>query len=326
MNSKVINLRKPFIIFIFISIFVAGCNREIKADKSNENAVNYNATSKEDQVEYLVVSFGKVEYGGIVDNIRNGNSKLVAFQEFSNLLSGYEGIDIQTKLDMLGRFGWNLVNTVGAIGGDQEYIFKRKRIEDRNDLEQKTILKLSKILKEESLKREEMLRKLQDELGKMQQNGEAASKEFLVEMDYKEKLDRENKAKELAIDKIKSMFLDSPNSYLENTTINSLNVNVDAKEDDDKRIDYSGKIEIDVDATKALIFDVNKYRASQADVLLNKYLKQVFYVSKIPMHDTTLGDFRINLKLYILFNGKKEYVANTSRGFNMPGYKGYWSY
>ena len=38
-----------------------------------------------------------------------------------------EAIYLQVHLDNLGKQGWELVAVVGAIGGDQEFVFKRRR-------------------------------------------------------------------------------------------------------------------------------------------------------------------------------------------------------
>ena len=65
--------------------------------------------------EYLVVSNGKVYFGGIASDKQ---SPTAFFQEATST---------QSALDILGKQGWELVMVVGAIGGDQEFILKRPK-------------------------------------------------------------------------------------------------------------------------------------------------------------------------------------------------------
>ncbi|MFX1679204.1 DUF4177 domain-containing protein [Mitsuaria sp. CC2] len=67
--------------------------------------------------EYVVVSYGKTLFGA--------PQKTLAYRTLG-LPDGQEGSDLQKSLDILGRFGWELVSVVGAIGGDQQLILKRR--------------------------------------------------------------------------------------------------------------------------------------------------------------------------------------------------------
>lgn len=68
-----------------------------------------------DEWEYLVVSNGRV-YFGLPSKQASGS---IAFRD--------EAVGTQTSLDQLGREGWELVTVVGLIGGDQEFILKRRK-------------------------------------------------------------------------------------------------------------------------------------------------------------------------------------------------------
>lgn len=72
------------------------------------------------QWEYLVVSPGRVSYGSSFDALparKTGNN---------NVTMSYAGTTTG-RLDTLGRQGWELVSVTGAIGGDQQFILKRRR-------------------------------------------------------------------------------------------------------------------------------------------------------------------------------------------------------
>jgi hypothetical protein len=72
--------------------------------------------------EYAVVSAGKVYFASVVQTSLAGGSKAAVAPE-SKFDS--EAISLQASMDELGQLGWELVAVVGAIGGDQELIFKR---------------------------------------------------------------------------------------------------------------------------------------------------------------------------------------------------------
>lgn len=68
-----------------------------------------------DEWEYLVVTNGKVYFG---DPIKQASGS-VAFSDEAN--------GTQSALDKLGKEGWELVTVVGVIGGDQEFVLKRRK-------------------------------------------------------------------------------------------------------------------------------------------------------------------------------------------------------
>ena len=72
--------------------------------------------------EYIVVSYGKTEFGG--------PQKTLAYRPIG-LPNGQEAQELQSSLDILGRFGWEAVAFVGAIGGDQQIVLKRKYDKNR---------------------------------------------------------------------------------------------------------------------------------------------------------------------------------------------------
>lgn len=107
-------------------------------------------TEKSKQYEYLVYSFGKTYF----DSIDNTDPY------FFILTKADVGSGLNEKLNILGRLGWELVDVVGAIGGDQEVIFIREKgvitPEKENEL-------IEAIRKEQSDAREAYLNQMEKE-------------------------------------------------------------------------------------------------------------------------------------------------------------------
>jgi hypothetical protein len=302
---------------------------ESKNDKEtneNNNQKIQGATDKEDKWEYLVVTFGKTSFVDIEESIKNGRSKLAAFNEFASFLSGYEGIDLQAKLDILGRFGWGLVDTVGEIGGDQQLIFKRQRLDQRIEIEQDAIKKLSEILKQEGEKKELRLKELMLEIEKKRTDNEKKEKnESLIEFDSFEKRQREQHAENSAKTTIEKMF--PLVAFVNKTNVKTVKVDVSASENEHGALLYSGNIEIIVDATEALIFDGNKYRKSTAKGIHQQFVRSIFEKTSIRPGNT-LSDFKIKISLQVTHNGNTQPVFGDSYSDSVnvviPNYKGRW--
>jgi len=80
------------------------------------------ASSGVPQWEYLVVTGGKTYFSPTLERSAEGESKaiLAGASTFTS-----EAVAAETQMDALGHRGWELVAIVGAIGGDQELVFKR---------------------------------------------------------------------------------------------------------------------------------------------------------------------------------------------------------
>jgi hypothetical protein len=321
-------------IAVFIVFSVASCSDSNTASQNNKVTNSeglasqaQKVTKEDNQWEYLVVSFGTTRFSSIEESIKNGSSKLVAFQEFANLLSGHEGIDVQMKLDLLGRFGWELVDTIGAIGGDQQLLLKRCRIEDRMKVEQEAIAKLAVILREESEKKEENLKKFLAELEGIRSKQSTLQEEGLVELDAKEKRDRVLAAQIEAEINVKKMFPEPPSSIIEKTKITSVDVDITANEEENGNMLYKGEITIVVDASDALLFDKNHYRASFAKKIKDDFSRALLRALQIgPISKASeLSDFEFKTEIQIVFAGSTHTVAHGYEQINIKGYKGYWS-
>jgi hypothetical protein len=107
------------------------------------------------QWEYLVVSYGKTIFGT--------PEKTLAYRSIGLSATAQEANEVQRSLDVLGRFGWEVVTIVGSIGGDQQIVFKRRFDRARSANEASEILKgrevylrdLLDIMERESRVREE---------------------------------------------------------------------------------------------------------------------------------------------------------------------------
>jgi hypothetical protein len=123
--------------------------------------------------EYAVVSAGKVYFASVVQTSLAGGSKAAVAPE-SEFDS--EAISLQASMDELGQLGWELVAVVGAIGGDQELIFKRPYVPEV-------------IAAEAALRRREAS-KVAALLKSASKPAPAGSEPQLVDLDEQERLER----------------------------------------------------------------------------------------------------------------------------------------
>jgi hypothetical protein len=77
--------------------------------------------------EYLVVTYGATRFTTTAlenDPTRSGLSKVMHFGDAGITLPA-EALSLQRNLDVLGRYGWELVTALGTISGDQQLLLKR---------------------------------------------------------------------------------------------------------------------------------------------------------------------------------------------------------
>lgn len=102
--------RSVFIALIILLVHTAG-HAQMKQQQASS------PHSADPQWEYIVVSYGKTLF--------DSPQKTLAYRTLG-LSGGSEAIDFESNLDIMGRFGWELVTVVGTIGGDQQVVLKRK--------------------------------------------------------------------------------------------------------------------------------------------------------------------------------------------------------
>ncbi len=107
-----------------------------------QQTAQQSTVSVDGQWEYLVVSFGKTSFSNpIQDTTSRTLSKALQYFNSGIGLSLSEAIITEDNMDTLGKFGWELVGIVGAIGGDQQLVFKRKLDPNRAKLDAELIAK-----------------------------------------------------------------------------------------------------------------------------------------------------------------------------------------
>ena len=269
------------------------------------STANRNTSIKQPQWEYLVVSFGKVYFADPLsdpDRKSSGDSKLVSFSR-EGIVIASEGISTQRSMDTLGRFGWELVGTVGAIGGDQEMLFKRPFDENRSKQE------------EELIKKEgERIRALLLEERAKTVNVSSTTTAELVDLDEVERLEARNTNRRNQEERLKTatesfkeypITIDSVISY-------SYSAN-----------DTSVSISVTADATSKLLTDGNKYRSSEAKKLADSIANAIARAASVSSKSNygsdsslnyLLGKVKIEVKTAITFNGKKKVVGTSRTG------------
>ena len=78
---------------------------------------NKNIFAESKQWEYCVVSFGKAYFNDI-ENSHPSYGRI--------LYSADTAKDLESNLNILGKLGWEVIDVIGAIGGDQEFLLKRE--------------------------------------------------------------------------------------------------------------------------------------------------------------------------------------------------------
>lgn len=80
-----------------------------------------------------MVSYGKTIFGS--------PEKTLAYRQIGLSATAQEANDVQRSLDVLGRFGWEVITIVGTIGGDQQMVLKRRYDRSRSAGEASEILR-----------------------------------------------------------------------------------------------------------------------------------------------------------------------------------------
>ncbi len=234
--------------------------------------------------EYVVVSFGKARFSDVSEGKESGLSKTIIYSE-AGLQLGQEALVLQSQMDTLGKFGWELVAAIGTIGGDQQMLFKRLFDPNRSAREAKMIQEEAKALAE---KRKAMTSQSEVsliDLDKIDQDKEDAE----VQKGFQEKYSGYGtKAASAKTCTLKGVTVVYENMRLGDTSSRSL------------------KISIVIDGTSALLSDGNKYRRSEAKKLLSAIKYDMSSAAGLKEFGT---DTTINLAMTITVNGKEIPVA-----------------
>lgn len=120
--------KQPLRLFLAAALLLTGAHAAAQASPPAATT----KVSTDGQWEYLVISFGKTYFSSAADISakQTGQSKLMIFGPLGGVVAS-EALDTQDQVDTLGRYGWELIGVLGAIGGDQQWVFKRPFDPDR---------------------------------------------------------------------------------------------------------------------------------------------------------------------------------------------------
>lgn len=225
--------------FIWAAIMVAvgfSLSAQVKAT-STATAPSLGET----QWEYLVVSFGKTYFGDA--------QKLLAYKSLG-FSSGSESVGLENNLDLLAKFGWEFVDVLGTIGGDQQVVLKRRYDKDRAQKEKEAV--------QDEKKRQDSIEQEQANAAKawLEKQKEAERlKKVLVDLDALEKAqadaDKQALLKKLVTESVNGQFMGLGN-----------NISIEVGSD---RVSIS----FDIDVTEKVLKE-NTYRSSDVEQILSE--------------------------------------------------------
>lgn len=244
------------------------------------------------QWEYIVVSYGKALFGI--------PEKTFAYSTLSSDVVGQEAKGLQRSLDVLGRFGWEIVTVVGSVGGDQQVVLKRRYEKDRTSSEAAKISRMRELYLNELvdiLEREEKIRSTRKE--------DAADQ--LVELDEVDRLALVAKD----VEKIREVVVDVL-SDLKFADKSKFNVNAL----------YSGSedisVEIEIDYTSDLLIEGNKYRRSTAKAFAERSLQRFrSMVEPVLLRQLVKSrDLNVKISANLQYKSKRNIVFEQSTRYS----------
>ena len=283
-------------------------------------------SARTQQWEFLVVSFGKTYFTApneVPEMKTDGLSKLLSYSKVG-IVSAQEAVGTQNQMDTLGKFGWELVGVVGAIGGDQQMLFKRQFDAGRSEKEAVWIKEEGARLlaaKEQAAK----VREEQDKAAreKLATEAAAASHADLIDLDVldaaaasqaRSLATTENRKKEE--DRVKAAI-----GRLSNYTIVVADAVSSATAPDNSDV----KATVTVDGTSTLLKDGNKFRLSEARVLAKQVAQQIYKdaglkqrASYYSPEDNSAKEVRIDVSVSIRYANSSKVVVNERIGGVWP--------
>ncbi len=287
--------------------------------------------SKESQWEFLIVSFGKTYFSAPKEEPGlkvEGVSKLIGYSGLG-LDSAQEAVGTQQKMDLLGKLGWELVGVIGAIGGDQQMLFKRPYDTNRSAKEKKWIKEEGERLiamKKQDVKVHEkvhdsleeeraLFRVLTEKIASINAGQMVDLDELeranaqLTEFNETEKIRRKEEARlQVAIDK------------LTDYSISDVKIVSTARNPTDSKLAAS----ITVDLTSQLLKDGNKYRLSEARAAAKEIGLKVYENARLIQRDgfgsnySPKEDIKISVSIKLNFPTGSKVVASESLYGNWP--------
>jgi len=242
---------------------------------------------KDTQWEYIVVSFGKTVFGI--------PEKTMAYKAVG-IGNGNESTSLQSNLDILGRFGWEVVGFIGQIGGDQQIVLKRKYDKSRSADEFSQIENGKELYMKDLMDIAERAKRIQENQEKA--NLADSGKTKLIDLDEVDRIQKRAALLVALTDYYQKRFaiakVDAPMSFeihYENRLMDNIVIN------------------ISYDLTPNYLIAGNSYRQS----LVDGYLKSIGekYRIKDPRIER-YASVKINIKGFIVLNGDNVLVASYS--------------
>lgn len=274
---------------------------EIQPRASVSSAVN---TQSSKQWEYLVVSFGKTLYTDPDDNPETktiGLSKLLSYSK-AGVVSAKEALSTQNQMDTLGKFGWELIDVLGSIGGDQQMVFRR-----HYDAEQSK--KEAVLIREEG---ERLLAAQQEAASKLARSTKETSAE-IVDLDAVERAIATNETRRKEEARLKEAINTIKSHPISNVKVISTAYAPDAS---------NVASEIEVDGSTFLLKE-NKYRSSEAKAMASQIAQSIYNAANLgkdwfdsspPSSNYYSGEVKISVSVKVTYQGTSKIVATQNIG------------
>jgi hypothetical protein len=247
--------------------------------------------SHETKWEYLVVSYGKTFFGS--------PEKTLAYRSIGLAATAQEANEIQQSLDILGRFGWEVITVVGAIGGDQQIVLKRIYDKNRAANEGLAILAGRELYLKDLVDILERARRVRE--ASEAANAAARNQPKLVDLDEKEAEERRAQWTLELTSKVKAALAD-----IAGVKDPTLSARVFGP------IGEYKSVEIKIDLTGLMLKDGVNYRASE----VKNWLDQVLLATLKRVLGNPGGSLDITASAVINFNGKAEKVGEQKARYS----------
>lgn len=245
------------------------------------------------QWEYIVVSYGKTLF--------ESPQKTLAYRTLGlSAANANEATDLQSALDLMGRFGWEVVTIVGAIGGDQQILLKRKYDKTRSANEYGMILRGKELY----------LNDLADIIERSNRLAEEAKRQAEAERNRPRLIDLDALDEQAAREKKLVALEGSYTEALQRTEL-APNSTISVK----YKYMFSNDINVDIrtDLTSQFLKNGNGYRRKEVAAYLKRQIQR--YRFKDPLLEKYDG-VKISVTGFIRFNGTEvnvgRYETSTS--------------
>lgn len=289
-------MKKQICVVIFLSLFFAVF--------AQQSSVKTTTTDNSIKWEYMIVCFGKTLFGD--------SEKTLLYFGAEELPS--EGKEVQSKLDILGKHGWEVIEIVGSIGGDQQVVLKRIYNQKITDAENVKIEELKKELMDKYIRDYEIYLKEQEALAlKEKEKGsqiEAAAekKEVLIDRDeldtwaiqkqkYQEQEEEATRIQVAAEKYINTVFNEYTASFMSDKKLNLT--------------ENKYNFQIVFDLTKTFLQNTNQYRKSEVDKFVRDRLGEINIDRDLLGRNAIV----ISIEAFITYKNERVVIGTSERTY-----------